>query len=83
MCDLHPAAKRGLLVGVFSGEQASMSTIPRRQAQSERQSASLAALAITLLLVVLGLYLTEALRDEASVQDCVLSGRTLCEAALP
>ena len=55
-----------------------ISTTSSRQSQSERQTTSLAALAVTLLLVVVGLYLIDALRLQASVQDCVLSGRVDC-----
>ena len=47
--------------------------------QAERQSASLAALAVTLLIVVIGLFLIDTLRAQAAVQDCVLSGRVECE----
>lgn len=54
-------------------------TTRHQQSESERQSASLAGLALTLLLVVAGLYLIDALRWQASVQDCVLSGRVACE----
>ncbi len=54
------------------------SPLSRSESQSERQTASLAALAVTLLLVVIGLYLIEALRLQASMQDCVLSGRSGC-----
>jgi hypothetical protein len=50
---------------------------PAEQAAS-RQSTSLAALAVTLLLVVLSLYLVQHLRAEAAYQDCVLSGRVEC-----
>ncbi len=56
-----------------------ISTTRSRQSQSERQTTSLAGLAVTLLLVVIGLYLIDALRLQASVQDCVLSGRVVCE----
>ncbi len=45
---------------------------------ANRQSASLAALAVTLLLVVVSLYLIEHLRAQAALQDCVLSGRVGC-----
>ncbi len=55
-----------------------ISTTRSLQSQSERQTTSLAALAVTLLLVVIGLYVIDALRLQASVQDCVLSGRTDC-----
>jgi hypothetical protein len=50
---------------------------PDEQAAS-RQSSSLAALALTLLLVILSLYLVQHLRAEAAFQDCVLSGRVGC-----
>jgi hypothetical protein len=46
---------------------------------ANRQTDSLAALAVTLALVVVGLYLIEQLRAQAAYQDCVLSGRTACE----
>ena len=59
-----------------------VTTTRPRQSQSERQSASLAALAVTLFLVVIGLYLTDALRLQAGVQDCVLSGRIGCAVSL-
>ena len=55
-----------------------ISTTRSPQSQSERQTASLAALAVTLFLVVIGLYLIDALRLQASVQDCVLAGRSNC-----
>ncbi len=45
---------------------------------AERQTKSLAALAITLALVVASLYLVHALRDQAALQDCLLTGRLGC-----
>jgi hypothetical protein len=45
---------------------------------AERQTTSLAALAITLALVVASLYLVHALRTQAEQQDCILTGRTGC-----
>jgi hypothetical protein len=50
---------------------------PDEQA-ANRQSASLAALAVTLFLVVVSLFLIEQLRAQAAFQDCVLSGRVAC-----
>jgi hypothetical protein len=44
-----------------------------------RQTNSLAALAVTLLLVVASLYLIDVLRADSAFQDCVLSGRGGCE----
>jgi len=45
---------------------------------ANRQTASLAALAVTLLLIVVSLFLVERLRAEAAFEDCVLSGRVGC-----
>jgi hypothetical protein len=45
---------------------------------ANRQSDSLAALAVTLFLIVAGLYLIQQLRLEANLQDCILSGKTAC-----
>ncbi len=45
---------------------------------ANRQTASLAALALLLGLVVAGLFLIERLRVEAARQDCALSGRSFC-----
>jgi hypothetical protein len=45
---------------------------------AERQTASLAGLAVTLALVVAGLFLVETLRAEALRQDCALAGRSGC-----
>jgi hypothetical protein len=53
-----------------------------REREAARQSASLAALAVILALVVAGLWLTDELRAEAGVQDCVLSGRVGCVAGV-
>jgi hypothetical protein len=49
------------------------------QETADRQTASLAGLAIALLLVVLGLFLVHALSAKAAVEDCLLSGRTNCD----
>jgi len=54
------------------------STFEPAEQAANRQSASLAALAVTLALVVVSLYLVQRLRVEAAFQDCVLSGRVAC-----
>ena len=43
-----------------------------------RQTASLAALAVSLALIVAGLYLIDVLRANAEAQDCALAGRSSC-----
>ena len=54
-----------------------------QEAAADRQTASLAALAVTLLLVVVGLVLVQQLRAAASFEDCVMSGRSACGQAAP
>ena len=48
------------------------------EAGANRQTASLAALAVLLLLVLVGLELIHVLRYKATIEDCLLSGRTNC-----
>ncbi len=50
------------------------------QEGADRQTASLAGLAVALLLVVIGLFLVRTLRAKCVVEDCLLSGRTNCDA---
>ncbi len=52
------------------------------QAGANRQTASLAALAVLLLLVVAGLGLVHILRYKSTIEDCLLSGRTNCSEAI-
>ncbi len=53
------------------------------QQQANRVTSSLAGLALALLLVVLGLFLVQHLRDKAKLEDCLLSGRTNCMVIRP
>jgi hypothetical protein len=48
------------------------------EAGANRQTASLAALAVTLFLVVASVALINRLRYNSTVEDCLLSGRTNC-----
>jgi hypothetical protein len=50
---------------------------------ADRQTASLAGVAITLLLLVVGLFLVRELHAKAMVEDCLMSGRTNCDVVLP
>ncbi len=52
------------------------------RAGANRQTASLAALALVLFLVVLGLFLVRTLAAECAVEDCLLAGRRNCDAVL-
>lgn len=46
--------------------------------EADRQTASLGAVAITLFLIVLGLFLVRELHAKALLEDCLLAGRTNC-----
>lgn len=48
-------------------------------ADDNRVTQSLAALAFALLLVVVGLFLVQTLRANGQVEDCLLSGRRNCD----
>ena len=48
------------------------------EAGAERQTRSLAGLAVSLFLVVLSLGLIQVLHKKALIEDCVLSGRSNC-----
>ncbi len=52
------------------------------QKEEDRLTASLAGLALALLLVVVGLFLINHLRDKARIEDCLLSGRSNCDQLL-
>jgi hypothetical protein len=48
-------------------------------ADANRQTASLAGVAITLLLLVVGLYLVRTLHAESAIEDCLMAGRRNCD----
>ena len=49
---------------------------------ADRQTASFAGVAITLLLLVVGLFLVRELHAKSMVEDCLMSGRTNCDVVL-
>ncbi len=49
------------------------------QETANRQTASLAGVAVTLLLLVLGLFLVRALHNQSAIGDCLMSGRSNCD----
>ena len=53
-----------------------------QKAEDDRVTTSLAGLALALLLVVVGLFLVQHLRDKARLEDCLLSGRSNCDQLL-
>ena len=49
----------------------------------DRQTASLAGLAVALALLVLSLFLFYHLREKSRIEDCLLAGRPDCVAVVP
>ncbi len=49
------------------------------QADADRQTASLAALALVLFLVVVGLFLVRTLAAAGAVEDCLMAGSHDCD----
>lgn len=58
------------------GEQADDQT-------ARRQTASLAAIVIVLVLLVGGLFLVQHLRTETLIEDCLMAGRQNCDRLVP
>ncbi len=53
---------------------------PEMREEADRQTASLAAVVVILVLLALGLFLVHTLRHAASVEDCLMAGRRNCDA---
>ena len=49
---------------------------------ADRQTASLAGLAVTLLIVVVSLFLLRELHNKGAIEDCLLAGRNNCDAVV-
>lgn len=49
------------------------------QEEADRQTASLAGLAVAIFLVVISLYVVHQLALKTALEDCLLSGRTNCD----
>lgn len=52
------------------------------QEAADRQTASLAGVAVTLLLLVVGLFLVRELHAKSMIEDCLMSGRTNCDVVI-
>ena len=50
------------------------------RAEANRQTASIAGLAVALLLVVVGLWIVRELHAESVLEDCLMSGQRGCSA---
>ncbi|MBV9250829.1 MAG: hypothetical protein JO227_16460 [Acetobacteraceae bacterium] len=49
------------------------------QEAADRQTASLGGVAITLVLLILGLLLVRQLHTKAAIEDCLMAGRINCD----
>jgi hypothetical protein len=49
------------------------------QEVANRQTASLGGVAVTLLLIIFGMILVRELHAKASIEDCLMAGRTNCD----
>ena len=49
---------------------------------ADRQTASLAGLAVTLLIIVICVFLLKQLHQKTAIEDCLMSGRNNCDAIL-
>jgi hypothetical protein len=54
----------------------------RRDEDAERQTRALAGLAIVLALAVAALFLVQHLKREGEIEDCLMAGRTNCDALI-
>ena len=54
----------------------------RRDEDAERQTRALAGLAIVLALAVAALFLVQHLKREGDIEDCLIAGRTNCDALI-
>lgn len=50
---------------------------------AERQTKSLAGLAITLLVLVISVFLTRQLQTKSAIENCLLAGRNNCDILVP
>ena len=55
---------------------------PEEEATANRQTTSLQAIAIILLLLIVSLFLVHRLHRSSAVEDCLMSGRSNCDAQL-
>lgn len=54
-------------------------TVQDDQEAADRQTVSLAGIAITLLLLVIGLFLIRELHTKMIIEDCLMAGRSDCD----
>ena len=55
----------------------------RHAEDADRQTASLAALAVVLLVLVASMWLTQKLRTTATIEDCLMANRLNCDRLVP
>jgi hypothetical protein len=54
----------------------------RSQQEADRQSKALAALALIIALALVALIVVQHLRREGQIEDCLLAGRSNCDALI-
>ena len=54
-----------------------------RREDAERQTMSLAGLAVTLLVLVVCVWLTRQLQAKSAIENCLMAGRTNCDVLVP
>ena len=54
----------------------------RRQQEADRQTKALAALTLILALAILALVVVQRLRTAGQIEDCLLAGRSNCDALI-
>lgn len=50
---------------------------------ADRQTMSLAGLAVTLVILVLCVWLTKQLQTKSAIENCLMAGRNNCDALVP
>ncbi len=50
---------------------------------ADRRTASLAGLAVTLLVLVICMWVTRQLQAKSAIEDCLMAGRTNCDILVP
>jgi hypothetical protein len=55
----------------------------REEEAADRQTSSLSAIAVILVLLIVSLFLVHRLHHASAVEDCLMSGRSNCEVQVP
>lgn len=58
-------------------------TVDDEHQDDDRQTASLAGLAVALALLIVSLFLVYQLREKGRIEDCIMAGRQNCVPVVP